>query len=265
MKRKGICMLFVFFLLLFSGTSMTVTFAEPQRAVPEDSESIVQIQLGTIRLNLDSAGKKKLEKISQLLECVTPVDPQVQKMLERGTDFYGVLLIHKDGTKDKYYFFSRNDKWYMETGEGVFYENADGITDIVTIEQIDSGVSMPTETVQYLLSREQERKRLEYAKKEGFYPTDQELSEMTETYIKDMEQGENAKENEELCRNSGTTFAELIRNNNDFILKLMVNSRFSELRRIEYMEGTDTINGKVYDNFRDYERAYLNEYVYSME
>lgn len=265
MKLEKIIAAMILCIGILSSDHMVMASTEPSGVVFEDSEGIVQIQLGTIRLNLDSAGKKKLEKISELLECVTPVDTQVQKTLERGTDFYSVLLIHKDGTKDKYYFFSRNDKWYMETGEGKLYENAEGITDIVNIQKIDSSVSMPIETVQYLLSQDQDRKRLEYAKKEGFYPTDQELSDMTETYIKDMEQAENYKDSEELCKNYGTTFADLIRNNNGFILKLMVSSRFSELRRIEYMEGTDTINGKAYDNFSDYERAYLNEYVYSME
>lgn len=257
------------FMILCIGISgsahMTMASAEPSGIMIEDSESIVQLRLGTMRMDLDSAGKRKLEEILDLLECVTPVGEDMQDTLNRGADFYGILLIHKDGTKEKFYFFSQNDKWYMETGEGIFYENAEGITDIVNIQKIDSSVSMPIETVQYLLSQDQDRKRLEYAKKEGFYPTDQELSEMTETYIKDMEQAENYKDSEELCKNYGTTFADLIRNNNDFILHLMVSSRFSELRRIEYMEGTDTINGKIYDNFSDYERAYLNEYVYSME
>ncbi len=239
--------------------------AQSSGIVIEAPETIVQLQLGTMRINVETSGKQELEKVFDLLEEVTPAGEDMQETLNRGEDFYGVLLIHEDGTKDKFYFFSQNDKWYMETEDGVFYENAEGLTDIVHMEEADVTTSVPEETVQYLISCDRDRKMLEYARKEGFYPTEEELSEMTEVYIEDMEKAENYKENTKLCEDHGISFAELIRNNNEFIIQLMVNSRFSEQRRIEYMEGQDTINGVTYSDYRDYEKAFLNEYVYSME
>lgn len=42
----------------------------------------------------------------------------------------------------------------------------------------------------------------------------------------------------------------------------MINFRFDNLRRVEYMEGNDTIDGVVYDDFSAYKKAFRNKYVY---
>lgn len=55
---------------------------------------------------------------------------------------------------------------------------------------------------------------------------------------------------------------DLMHSQNDWVLNLMINFRFDNLRRVEYMEGIDTIDGVVYDDFSAYKKAFRNKYVY---
>lgn len=48
---------------------------------------------------------------------------------------------------------------------------------------------------------------------------------------------------------------------NEWVLNLMINFHFDNLRRVEYMEGIDTIDGVVYDDFSAYKLEDLEDLI----
>ena len=48
---------------------------------------------------------------------------------------------------------------------------------------------------------------------------------------------------------------------NEWVLNLMINFRFDNLRRVEYMEGIDTIDGVVYDDLSAYKLEDLEDLI----
>ncbi len=208
--------------------------------------------------------QQEFDKVLKGLQEVTLVDSQKQP--ERGDDFLSILLIYEDGHKDKFFFFEQDENWYMETGEGEVYGNAGFITDIIHVEETgtDGGpvAYIGPEAVHSLISKDQSQMLHEYAKKEGFYPTEEEVEQETEKYLSDFMESPDYEEYAKICEDSGYEFEELVRAQNDWILNSMVTFRYDNLRRREYMEGQDTIDGIVYENFADYRKAFQNKYVY---
>lgn len=113
------------FLLLFWKSSK---FQQAKVSI-ENPEKISQIQLRTARILREAYSSTKLDNLLKCLEKTVPVESEEKSGLERNEDFTSVLLIYEDGSKDKFFFFEDNGKWYMETDEGIFYENAEFIED----------------------------------------------------------------------------------------------------------------------------------------
>ena len=86
-----------------------------------------------------------------------------------------------------------------------------------------------------------------------------------ERYLSEYRKSPEYKERAKACELAGYELEELLYSQNDFLLRIMVEQRFGELRRIEYMEGTDTIDGVVYSDFNQYVNAFSNKYVYQKE
>ena len=261
MKFRKIFVFTVFFAGCLMLTGIQNTLGASSGIVIENPEQIVQLQVGTMRTEVR---QQEFDKVLKGLQEVTLVDSQKQP--ERGDDFLSILLIYEDGHKDKFFFFEQDENWYMETGEGEVYGNAGFITDIIHVEEAgtDGGpvAYIGPEAVHSLISKDQSQMLHEYAKKEGFYPTEEEVEQETEKYLSDFMESPDYEEYAKICEDSGYEFEELVRAQNDWILNSMVTFRYDNLRRREYMEGQDTIDGIVYENFADYRKAFQNKYVY---
>lgn len=271
MKKKKIIITAALFLSLCFLTGVKSEDVKANGIVIENPDDIVQYQLGTMRMDVR---QEELEEILSGLETVIPADEESQKSLQRGDDFLAILLIHEDGQKDIFHFFQENEKWYMQTGDGELYENADFITDIIHVESADSGETAPSgytglsiteEGLFRMIQTDKAEKLAAYAKKEGFYPTEEEIAEEMERYLSEYRKSPEYKERAKACELAGYELEELLYSQNDFLLRIMVEQRFGELRRIEYMEGTDTIDGVVYSDFNQYVNAFSNKYVYQKE
>lgn len=134
MKKKRlisiilIILLFALCLLLFWKNNSS----QKSKISIENPEKISQIQFRVFKIPKEEYPSEKLESLLKCLEETVPVDSGKAKTLERGDDFTSVLLIYEDGSKDKFFFFKDHEKWYLETDDGVFYENAEFIEDYVT-------------------------------------------------------------------------------------------------------------------------------------
>lgn len=265
MKKKIITTAALFLSLCFL-TGVKSEDVKANGIVIENPDDIVQYQLGTMRMDVR---QEELEEILSGLETVTLADEESQKSLQRGDDFLAILLIHEDGQKDIFHFFKENDNWYMQTEDGELYENADFVTDIINVVDVGADAhpfaDFSVQGVNALISQEQSRMLHEYAKQEGFYPTEEELTQETEKYISDFQKSPNYEEYVKICSASGYEFEDLIRSQNDWVLNAMIIFRFDNRVRMEYMEGKDTIDGVVYDDFGYYQKAFRNKYVYQKE
>ena len=266
MKKKNIITTAALFLSLCLFTGAKIENVKAEGIIIENPDDIVQYQLGTMRMD---AQQEQLDEILSGLETVTLADEENQKSLTREEDFLAILLIHEDGQKDIFHFFQENEKWYMQTGDGELYENADFITGIINVVDVEAnGHSFADFSIQganALISQEQSRMLHEYAKQEGFYPTEEELIQETEKYISDFKKSPNYEEYVKICAASGYEFEDLIRSQNDWVLNAMIIFRLDNRLRMEYMEGKDTIDGVVYDDFGYYQKAFRNKYVYQKE
>ena len=271
MKKKRIITTAALCLSLCLFTGAKIENVKAEGIAIENPEDIVQYQLGTMRMDVQ---QEQLDEILNGLETVTLADEKSQKSLTRGDDFLAILLIHEDGQKDIFHFFQENEKWYMQTGDGELYENADFITDIIHVEEAASGETVPSgytglsiteEGLLRMIQTDKAEKLAAYAKKEGFYPTEEEIAEEMERYLSEYRKSPEYKERAKACEFAGYELEELLHNQNDFLVRIMVEQRFGEQRRIEYMEGTDTIDGVVYSDFNQYVNAFSNKYVYQKE
>lgn len=271
MKKKKIITAAALCLSLCLFTGAKIENVKAEGIVIENPEDIVQFQLGTMRMDVQ---QEQLDEILSGLETVTLTDEESQKSITRGDDFLAILLIHEDGQKDIFHFFKENDNWYMQTGDGELYENADFITDIIHVESADSeetapsgntGLSITEEGLLRMIQTDKAEKLAAYAKKEGFYPTEEEIAEEMERYLSEYRKSPEYKERAKACEFAGYELEELLHSQNDFLVRIMVEQRFGEQRRIEYMEGTDTIDGVVYSDFNQYVNAFSNKYVYQKE
>lgn len=266
MKKKNIITTAALFLSLCFLIGVKSEDVKANGIVIKNPDDIVQYQLGTMRMDVR---QEELEEILGGLETVIPADEESQKSLQRGDDFLAILLIHEDGKKDIFHFFKENEKWYMQTGDRELYENADFITDIINVVDVGADAhpfaDFSVQGVNALISQEQSQMLHEYAKQEGFYPTEEELIQETEKYISDFQKSPNYEEYVKICSASGYEFEDLIRSQNDWVLNAMIIFRFDNRVRMEYMEGKDTIDGVVYDDFGYYQKAFRNKYVYQKE
>ena len=183
MKKKKIITTAALCLSLCLFTGAKIENVKAEGIAIENPEDIVQYQLGTMRMDVQ---QEQLDEILNGLETVTLADEKSQKSLTRGDDFLAILLIHEDGQKDIFHFFQENEKWYMQTGDGELYENADFITDIIHVEEAASGETVPSgytglsiteEGLLRMIQTDKAEKLAAYAKKEGFYPTEEEIAE----------------------------------------------------------------------------------------
>lgn len=271
MKKKKIITTAALCLSLCLFTGAKIENVKAEGIAIENPEDIVQYQLGTMRMDVQ---QEQLDEILNGLETVTLADEKSQKSLTRGDDFLAILLIHEDGQKDIFHFFQENEKWYMQTGDGELYENADFITDIIHVEEAASGETVPSgytglsiteEGLLRMIQTDKAEKLAAYAKKEGFYPTEEEIAEEMERYLSEYRKSPEYKERAKACEFAGYELEELLHSQNDFLVRIMVEQRFGEQRRIEYMEETDTIDGVVYSDFNQYVNAFSNKYVYQKE
>lgn len=240
-------------------------FVSASGIVVEKPETIVQYQLGTMRMDVEEAHKKELTEILDGLEEVVLMEEKGE--LSRGDDFISILLIRENGDKDKFFFFQDQGQWYLETEDGTVYENADFFTEIMEVEEIEAKAILTTELCKGLLKgpsiEDEEAEQLAaYAKEEGFYPEEQEIDERMKKYLADFQESPDYEECEKLCQEEGTTVEEVVKKNEAVFIRMMLLNEFDKQRRVEYMEGEDTIEGKSYSDFTFYEKAYLDTYVY---
>lgn len=277
--------------------------SEVQKVTIAHQENIAQIQLNTIRISVQDYSSAKLDSLLKCIQDADPIEQG--KSLQRNEDFMSVLFIYEDGSKEDFYFFEDDGAWYMEADDGKFYENAGFIEDYVNHEKAEvtaavtiskdmlgiylellkdekasdleteisyhvaayqkSGDSLEEaleKTEQMLIKR---WKLFNYAEEEGFFLSEEEQAELMENYLSAIKSADDHEEYETLCSQAGTSLENVISKMKYSILENEVSNRFYAARRLEFMEGNDTVEGQVYNNLKEYHNAFLQQYVYEKE
>ena len=125
MKKYSICIFLCGALLAGCSSEKELSQIE----IPE--EEIVKFQMGSIKSKPEEY--KKLSSLIKDMEEAVPEKDQ-KKAPHRGEDYYPVSFIYEEETKDIFYFFPKDERWYLETENGDVYGNADFILDYVDID-----------------------------------------------------------------------------------------------------------------------------------
>lgn len=108
-------------------------------------------------------------------------------------------------------------------------------------------------------------KLFDYAEKEGFFPTEEEQKQMVEDCIARIKDEPYYEEYEKICKSEGLSFDDIVRKNKDLICELELTHKFYDARTEEFKEGKDISDGYIYENFREYCVAFMEENVYGKE
>ena len=108
-------------------------------------------------------------------------------------------------------------------------------------------------------------KLFDYAEKEGFFPTEEEQDQMVEDCIARIKDLPYYAEYDKICKDAGLSFDDIVRKNKDLICELELTNKFYDDRTAEFREGKDISDGHIYENFREYSIAFMEENIYSQE
>lgn len=108
-------------------------------------------------------------------------------------------------------------------------------------------------------------KLFDYAEKDGFFPTEEEQEQMVEDCIARIKDEPYYEEYEKICKDAGLSFDDIVRKNKDLICELELTNKFYDDRTAEFREGKDISDGHIYENFREYSIAFMEENIYSQE
>lgn len=108
-------------------------------------------------------------------------------------------------------------------------------------------------------------KLFDYAEKEGFFPTEEEQDQMVEDCIAKIKDQPYYAEYDKICKDAGLSFDDIVRKNKDLICELELTNKFYDDRTAEFREGKDISDGHIYENFREYSIAFMEENIYSQE
>ena len=256
-------------------------------------EKLQYLQFNSTRMDVKKYPTQQLSRFWEDLGNTTPAENEKPEEPAEDKNFPSVLLIYEGGETESLQFFKDSDKWFMETQDGTIYENADFITEWIPYEELFGEYldalkkqelsdlegevvhktaafrqqGTPSEKIeeevrQIFIKR---WKLFDYAEKEGFLPTEEEQDQMVEDCIARIKDQPYYAEYDKICKDAGLSFDDIVRKNKDLICELELTNKFYDDRTAEFREGKDISDGHIYENFREYSIAFMEENIYSQE
>ena len=103
----------------------------------------------------------------------------------------------------------------------------------------------------------------ECAKQLGITVSDEEMNKIVEKYISDVSQADYFMQNyNKIYMDAGISLQESAEKNKEIMRADLVRSRLEQYIRKEFADGNDRVGDHVYENTKDYFRAYLVEIAY---
>ena len=260
-----------------------------------DKENIFAIQLNVSRIK---DRKSSFQKITDGLEQ-TAVPQNKADTIQKPEDYDVVSIIYKDGSKDIFYFFHQDDKWYLETPEGIVYQNADFITDVFeSSEELEVQSVHIREPYEWQLELEKETEKYDisfsfklkvyynineramtleeaindarqsiktdmvlyqYALKEGYGLTEQEKQQALQEEIEQAKRAENYNEINEQYLAQGLTLEDSLKKQKESIAMSRATDRLYNAKYEEFRHGKDKIGNTVCETVTEYWNAFLME------
>ena len=260
-----------------------------------DNDHISAIQLNVFRIK---DRKSSFQKITDGLEQ-TAVPQNKADTIQKPEDYDVVSIIYKDGSKDIFYFFHQDDKWYLETPEGIVYQNADFITDVFeSSEELEVQSVHIREPYEWQLELEKETEKYDisfsfklkvyynineramtleeaindarqsiktdivlyqYALKEGYGLTEQEKQQALQEEIEQAKRAENYNEINEQYLAQGLTLEDSLKKQKESIAMSRATDKLYNAKYEEFRHGEDRIGDTVCENVTEYWNAFLME------
>ena len=229
----------------------------------------------------------------------TAVPQNKADTIQKPEDYDVVSIIYKDGSKDIFYFFHQDDKWYLETPEGIVYQNADFITDVFeSSKELEVQSVHIREPYEWQLELEKETEKYDisfsfklkvyynineramtleeaindarqsiktdmvlyqYALKEGYGLTEQEKQQALQEEIEQAKRAENYNEINEQYLAQGLTLEDSLKKQKESIAMSRATDRLYNAKYEEFRHGKDKIGNTVCETVTEYWNAFLME------
>lgn len=109
--------------------------AEAEPAIQLADQEIETVQINGMKFH-KFEGERNFERFAESLEAVVPI---AAADIQPGELFHIVTLTYEDGTKERFDFIrseADDSVWYVETEDGTVYQNAEFITEYITVEEV---------------------------------------------------------------------------------------------------------------------------------
>lgn len=108
-----------------------------------------------------------------------------------------------------------------------------------------------------------ERQKLfDYAKREGFFLSEEEQNRLVEEAISAIQETDNYEECNKLCLEYGFSLEDIVLMTKASIVEREISDLIYRRRALEFMEGNDSVNGHICENLNEYYTLFLRTYVY---
>ena len=161
MKKGFIITIFVFAAALLAGVFF---FWRGEPLKMPNQEEIIKIQLDTVKIEPAAFGEEKLAALLKEMEAVRPLNLFEKLGVPRSESYYVLSFLYQDGGKELFYFFLKDNLWYLQTEDKRVYKGADFIEEYT---QAYETVTRDWET-ESIFMEVPDRELLEYGVETGF-------------------------------------------------------------------------------------------------
>lgn len=106
-------------------------------------EKLQYLQFNSTRMDVKKYPSQRLSRFWEDLGNTVPAENKDIKEPAEDKNFPSVLLIYEGGETESLHFFKEDAQWFMETQDGVIYENADFITEWIPYEEPENTEEQP--------------------------------------------------------------------------------------------------------------------------
>ena len=101
----------------------------PESVQLPDIKTVSMVQMDGIKVDARKLGKERLSGIMRGIEEAAPLSKLTAFNAKMENNYYVLSFIYDNKERDFFYFYLKDDSWYMKTGDGRLYGNAGFITE----------------------------------------------------------------------------------------------------------------------------------------
>lgn len=135
MKNRSSVALISAVAILLTIIGITIFLKKPALLEVPDISAISKVQVETTKTDAQRYNQKKLSELIVSMEQTVPLNRFQSFFINKEKDLK-IHFIYENGTRDIFTFFTDSGKWYLETEDGVLYQDADFIVNFTPVVRL---------------------------------------------------------------------------------------------------------------------------------